>query len=52
MLQETDDLTSGNWMDSGVAFEETEVNGNVLTTAHANPATDGPVKFYRLIYTP
>ncbi len=52
VLQETDNLISGVWVDSGIAFDETEVNGNVQTTAHANPATEGPMKFYRLIYTP
>jgi hypothetical protein len=52
VLQEATDLTSGLWMDSGLPFDESEVSGDIVTTAHANPATEGPVKFYRLIYQP
>jgi hypothetical protein len=52
VLQEATDLTSGLWADSGLPFDESEVSGDIVTTAHANPATDGPVKFYRLIYQP
>jgi hypothetical protein len=39
-------------VDSGVPFDESEVSGDIVTTAHVNPATEGPVKFYRLIYKP
>ena len=52
VLQEATDLTSGLWVDSGLPFDESEVSGDIVTTAHANPATEGPVKFYRLIYKP
>jgi hypothetical protein len=52
VLQEATDLTSGLWADSGLPFDESEVSGDIVTTAHANPATEGPVKFYRLIYQP
>jgi hypothetical protein len=52
VLQEATDLTSGLWVDSGLPFDESEVSGDIVTTAHANPATEGPVKFYRLIYQP
>jgi hypothetical protein len=52
VLQETRDLTRGVWMDSKLPFDEAEVNGEINTTAHANPALEGPAKFYRLIYAP
>jgi hypothetical protein len=50
VLQETTDLSSGVWGDSAVPFNQSVVNGAVLTTAVANPATEGPTKFYRLIF--
>ena len=41
VLQETTDLTSGVWVDSALPFTESQVNGNILTTAIAAPATTG-----------
>jgi hypothetical protein len=52
VLQETTSLTSGQWTDSALSFSESLVGGNILTTAVANPATEGPSKFYRLIFRP
>jgi uncharacterized repeat protein (TIGR03803 family) len=52
VLQETTDLTSSEWMNSALPFTETEVNGNIVTTAVATPATDVPCKFYRLVFRP
>jgi hypothetical protein len=52
VLQETTSLTSGQWTDSALSFSESQVGGNILTTAVANPATEGPSKFYRLIFRP
>ncbi len=51
-LQETTSLVSGDWTDSALPFAESQINGNVLTTAVANPTTEGPSKFYRLIFRP
>jgi hypothetical protein len=51
-LQETDDIGSGVWMESGLPFSETQVNGNVQTTATAKPAPQAPAKFYRLVFRP
>jgi hypothetical protein len=51
-LQETADLTSGVWVDSALAFTESQVNGDTLTTATADPVAEGPRKFYRLIFRP
>jgi Concanavalin A-like lectin/glucanases superfamily/Immunoglobulin I-set domain len=52
-LQETTDLTSGDWVDSDLPFTETQDNnGNILTTAVADPTAEGPVKFYRLVFQP
>jgi|GEM_PF-1255986 len=50
VLQETTDLTSGEWTDSALAFTE-NADGSV-TTAVANPATEGRTKFYRLVFRP
>ena len=52
VLQETTDLTSGIWVNSTLSFTESLVNGVVVTTAVANPATEGSRKFYRLIFRP
>jgi hypothetical protein len=52
VLQEATDLTIGDWKDSMMPFmENSDVAGNVTTTASVNP-TNGPAKFYRLIYRP
>ena len=51
-LQETRDLANGPWLDSSADFDETEVDGEITTTAHANPTLEGPALFYRLIYAP
>lgn len=52
VLQESSDLATGVWVDSRLPFDETEADGDIVTTAHANPATEGAVKFYRLSYAP
>jgi hypothetical protein len=52
VLQETTDLTSGIWVGSTLSFTESPVSGGVVTTAVANPATEGSRKFYRLIFRP
>ena len=52
VLQEATDLVGGVWVDSALAFTETQVNGVVVITAVANPATEGSRKFYRLIFRP
>ena len=52
VLQETTDLTSGDWVDSALPFTESEAGGGILTTAAAKPATQGPAKFYRLVFRP
>jgi Concanavalin A-like lectin/glucanases superfamily/Immunoglobulin domain/HYR domain len=52
VLQETADLATHVWVDSGLPFDESEVNGDILTVTHANPAAEGTAKFYRLIYAP
>jgi len=51
VLQETSDLTGGDWEDSMLPFTESEVNGDTMTVAHPYPQ-DGPAKFYRLIFRP
>jgi len=51
-LQESSSLTGGVWVNSRLPFDETEVNGEIVTTAHANPTAQGPAEFYRLIYAP
>jgi hypothetical protein len=48
VLQETTDLSSGIWANSALSFTQSQVNGSIITTYVANPATDGPAKFYRL----
>jgi hypothetical protein len=52
VLQETTDLTSGIWVGSTLSFTESPVSGGVVTTAVANPGTEGSRKFYRLIFRP
>jgi hypothetical protein len=52
VLQETTDLTSGIWVNSTLSFTESLVNGVVVTTAVAHPATEGSRKFYRLVFRP
>lgn len=50
-LQETTDLSSGDWMDSQVPYTETgNTSGNIQTTAIATPSA--PSKFYRLVFRP
>ena len=51
-LQETDDLDSGGWEDSAAPFTESLVAGSVLTTATVDPAVNGRIKFYRLVFRP
>ena len=52
VLQETTDLNSDVWEDSALPFTESQVSGDILTTAMANPSTQGPSKFYRLVFRP
>jgi hypothetical protein len=52
VLQEATDLVGGAWVDSALAFTESQVNGGVAINAVANPATEGSRKFYRLIFRP
>jgi hypothetical protein len=52
ILQETADLTTGDWTDSALPFDQSEVNGDILTIAHADPSVGGPARFYRLIFAP
>jgi hypothetical protein len=52
VLQETTDLVGGVWVNSALAFTESQVNGSVVINAVANPATEGSRKFYRLILSP
>lgn len=49
-LQETTSLTSGDWVDSALPLVE-NLDGS-QTTAIADPAVEGPMKFYRLIFRP
>jgi hypothetical protein len=51
-LQEATDLSSGVWVTSALPFTETEVNGNIVTTAVATPAPGASAKFYRLVFRP
>jgi hypothetical protein len=48
-LQETSDVTRGVWVDSALPSDQIEVNGDILTTSHANPPLKGLARFYRLI---
>jgi hypothetical protein len=52
VLQETTDLSSGDWMDSALPFTEIQTNGNILTTAVVSPSSTAPCKFYRLVFRP
>lgn len=53
VLQETTDLTSGDWTDSELPFTEIgTAGGGIMTTAVATPTTGAPVKFYRLVFRP
>jgi hypothetical protein len=52
VLQEATDLVGGVWVDSALAFTESQIGGGVVITAVANPATEGSRKFYRLIFRP
>ena len=52
VLEETTDLTTGDWTDSALPFTEAEVNGNIATTAVATPSPGDSGKFYRLIFRP
>jgi hypothetical protein len=52
VLQETTDVTSDDWADSTLPFTEAQVNGDTVMTAVLNPITEGPAKFYRLIFAP
>jgi hypothetical protein len=42
----------GVWSESELPFTESLVAGEIVTTAVVIPATEGPSKFYRLIFSP
>jgi hypothetical protein len=50
VLQETTDLTGGEWVDAALPVNES-LDGT-QTTAVADPNVEGPIKFYRLIFRP
>ena len=52
LLQETFDLSRDPWVDSLLPFEQSEINGNILTTSHAYPPMKERARFFRLIYSP
>ena len=54
VLQESPDLTSGDWTDSVLPFTEAAISGVTQTTATVtpDPAAPAPAKFYRLIFRP
>jgi hypothetical protein len=52
VLQETTNLSTGDWVESNLPFDQSELNGEILTVAHADLTVEGPVKFYRLIFAP
>jgi hypothetical protein len=54
VLQETTDLSRGQWTDSSLPFTETESTGggSITTTAVVTPTSSGPIKFYRLVFRP
>jgi hypothetical protein len=52
VLQETTDLTSGDWTDSALPFTETLVNGTIQTTATVTPAPSAQSEFFRLEFRP
>lgn len=51
-LEETSDLSSGDWKESYLPFEQVEINGEITITADVDPVMYGPVKFYRLVLKP
>jgi hypothetical protein len=53
-LQETTDVSNDgtSWTDSTLPFTETVVSGTTQNTATADPSTNGPSKFYRLVFRP
>jgi hypothetical protein len=56
VLQETADFSGASffdvWLASELPFTESLVAGEIVTTVVVNPATEGPAKFYRLIFRP
>jgi hypothetical protein len=53
VLQETTDLSNGQWTDASLPFtESTGTTGNITTTAAVIPSNNVSSKFYRLIFRP
>lgn len=52
VLQETTDLSTGQWTDSDLPVSESAVGNEIVTTAIAVPSVEPPCKFYRLIFRP
>jgi len=52
VLQESTDLTSDQWTDSTLPFDQSQAGADIMTVAHAAPAVEGPMKFYRLVFAP
>jgi hypothetical protein len=52
VLQETTDLSTGQWTDSDLPVSESTVGNEIVTTAIAVPSVEQPCKFYRLIFRP
>jgi hypothetical protein len=54
VLQETTNLSGGDWVDSPLPFTESEGTGGggITTTAVVTPGAGTPSKFYRLIFSP
>lgn len=53
LLQETLGLGDSPWTNSFLPFEQSETeDGEISNTAHAEPETEGPARFYRLIEIP
>ena len=53
VLQEAPDLTGSSFtLEAAHNLTEIQVGADIVTTVVINPATDGPAKFYRLIYQP
>ncbi|MEK7686329.1 MAG: hypothetical protein AAB466_13000 [Verrucomicrobiota bacterium] len=45
-------MDNDGWIDSGLPFDQMELDGEITTTTHASPALEGPARFYRLIFKP
>jgi hypothetical protein len=52
VLQETTDLASGNWAESGESFTESVANNKIQSTVVIKPAPQAPIRIYRLVFRP